>query len=151
MFRLLILIISLGTFVSTIILIFNLFRNRYENPKQSNLYHFFGLNKKHNRIFKDLENDRFSYKKSSELNIVELLEQIKMNIEFIGKDKPQVKELKDLVFELMNDYSTTNIMSDKTLRDNFMAIMFEILFKLQKLAKEQEIKKNEYRKDVLGA
>ena len=74
-----------------------------------------------------------------------------MNIEFIGKDKPQVKELKDLVFELMNDYSTTNIMSDKTLRDNFMAIMFEILFKLQKLAKEQEIKKNEYRKDVLGA
>jgi len=151
MFRLLILIISLGTFVSTIILIFNLFRNRYENPKQSNLYFFFGLNKKHNRIFKDLENDRFSYKKSSELNIVELLEQIKMNIEFIGKDKPQVKELKDLVFELMNDYSTTNIMSDKTLRDNFMAIMFEILFKLQKLAKEQEIKKNEYRKDVLGA
>lgn len=98
-----------------------------------------------------MENDRFSYKKSSELNIVELLEQIKMNIEFIGKDKPQVKELKDLVFELMNDYSTTNIMSDKTLRDNFMAIMFEILFKLQKLAKEQEIKKNEYRKDVLGA
>lgn len=151
MFRLLILIISLGTFVSTIILIFNLFINRYENPKQSNLYLFFGLNKKHNRIFKDLENDRFSYKKSSELNIVELLEQIKMNIEFIGKDKPQVKELKDLVFELMNDYSTTNIMSDKTLRDNFMAIMFEILFKLQKLAKEQEIKKNEYRKDVLGA
>jgi hypothetical protein len=113
---------------------FELVQKRYQ--ANGAIKRFFNLNHKHSGIFKETKYVCYSYGNSkTSYSILELLGNIKSNMEFISlnKENSNIVDIKKQVTKLFDCYSSPQSLTQPKLENDFIRSLYEIKFKVEKM------------------